>query len=192
MRQKKLEVERVLLEGARDSFGRDLWGEATSWAGRIWDRGEEPTVRGRTRMEREPLDPSPKVFPSAVARATGKLLRWDDKSRNSARSASPWAARAGGIELLASDDDQALQGATGHGTSGLTHALGQGFGVVIAPADIGKEQKGMSMKGPVAAQLFVHGSGQRNQSVFAAFAMADEQFVFLAPDVVNGQAEAFA
>src|SRR5574337_213188 len=32
------------------------------------------------------------------------------------------------VELFARDNEQPLQGATGHGTGGLTHAFGQGFG----------------------------------------------------------------
>ncbi len=95
MRQKQLEVERALLGVARDSSGRDLSREATSWAGRIWDRAA-PTLREVPQVgnaTREPADPGPKVFLNEVAHATGRLLRWDDKSRNSARSAVPWAAR---------------------------------------------------------------------------------------------------
>ena len=95
MRQKKLEVEHVLLEVARDSFGKDLSREAASWAGRIGDRAE-PTARGGHRVgnaRRESVDLGPKVFPNEVARAIGKLWRWDDRSRNSARSAIPGAAR---------------------------------------------------------------------------------------------------
>ena len=98
MRQKKIKVEQVLLEVARDSSDKDLWGEAVSWAGRIWDKAE-PTARAGDRIGNqrpEPADPSPKVFPNEVGRAIGKLWRWDDKSRNSARSAVPWAARVGG------------------------------------------------------------------------------------------------
>ena len=45
----------------------------------------------------------------------------------------------GNIELLAGQDEQSLQGGAGHGRSGLAHALGQGLGVVIAAADVGKE-----------------------------------------------------
>jgi hypothetical protein len=48
------------------------------------------------------------------------------------------------------------------------------------------------MEGPVATQLLIHRGRQGNHPVFVPFAMADEQFVFLAPDIVNGQAEAFA
>lgn len=98
MRQKELKVEQVFLEVARDSSDEDLSGEAASWAGRIWDRGEATTALGAYPMgpgRREPADPSPKVFLSEVAPVTGKLLRWDDKSHSSARSAIPWAARGG-------------------------------------------------------------------------------------------------
>ena len=48
------------------------------------------------------------------------------------------------------------------------------------------------MKSPVTAQFVVQGGGQRNDAVFVAFAIADEQFVFAADDVVNGQAQTFA
>jgi len=95
MRQKKLEVERVLRGVVRGSSGKDLSREATASAGGIWDRAV-PRVGGLPRVEhavREPADPSPKVFPNEVARAIGRLLRWDGKSRNSARSAIPWVAR---------------------------------------------------------------------------------------------------
>ena len=96
MRQKKLEVERVLLEVGRGSSGKDLAREATSSAGRIGDRAEPIARTGHHvgNPRQEPADPGPKVFPNEVARATGRLWRWDDKSRNSARNASPGAARA--------------------------------------------------------------------------------------------------
>ena len=95
MRQKKLEIERVLLGVARGSSGKDLSREATSLGGRIWDRAV-PMVRGVHQVgnaAREPADPGPKVFPNEAGRVSGRLLRWDDKSRNSARSAIRWAAR---------------------------------------------------------------------------------------------------
>ena len=97
MRQKQLEVERVVLGVARGCPDKDLSREATSLVGDIWDRAV-PMVRGLPRVEpaaREPADLGPQVFPNEVARVIGRLLRWDDKSRNSARSASPWAARVG-------------------------------------------------------------------------------------------------
>lgn len=97
MRQKKLEVERVFLGVARDSSEKDLTVEAASWAGRIWDRAEL-TLREVHQVGyamREPVDPSPKVFPNEAARAIGRLLRWDGKTRNSAQNAIPWAARVG-------------------------------------------------------------------------------------------------
>ena len=95
MRQKKLEVEQVLPRAARDSSDKDLSRGATSWTGRIGGRAEPTAQAGHPvgNRRRRPADPSPKVFPSEVAHGTGKLLRWDDKSRNSARSAVPWAAR---------------------------------------------------------------------------------------------------
>jgi len=97
MRQRQLEVERVLVGVARDSSDKDLSGEAISWAGGIGDRAE-PIARAGHQVgtpRREAADPSPKVFSNEVARAIGKLWRWDDKSRNSARSAIRWVARVG-------------------------------------------------------------------------------------------------
>lgn len=122
MRLKKLE-ERVLLGVGRDSSGADLSREATSWAGRIWDRAE-PNARGADAManrRREAPDPSPKVCPNEVARASGRLLRWDGKSRNSAPSAIPWVARvanSGGQTLCPAEL------ATGYGFDG--HDLSNG------------------------------------------------------------------
>ena len=98
----------------------------------------------------------------------------------------------GKVEFFPSDDDQALQRTAGHGTGGLAHSLGQRFEVMIAATHVGKEQKWVSMKSPVATQLLIHRCGQGNHPVFITFTVADEQFVFLAPDVVNGQAQAFA
>src|SRR5260221_13787637 len=123
MRQKNLEVERVLLEVARDCCGKDLPREAASWAGRIWDRGEA-TARGGHHVgspRSQPADLSPKVFPNEVARASGRLLRWDGKSRNSAQSAIPWVAR------VANSGGQTLspaESATGYGFDG--HDLSSG------------------------------------------------------------------
>ena len=123
MRQKKLEGERVLLEVARDSSGKALSREATAWAGRIWDRAA-PIARGVHRVgkaTREPVNPGPKVFPNEVARAIGRLLRWDDKSRNSARSAVHWVAHVGnnGAQTLCP-----AELATGYGFGG--HDLSSG------------------------------------------------------------------
>jgi len=96
------------------------------------------------------------------------------------------------LSFFASDDEQPLQGAMGHGTGRAAHALCQRFGVVATPAHVGEDQQRVVVKSPVTAQFLVHWGGQWNQPVFVAFAVADEQLVFLAADVVNGQAEAFA
>src|SRR5262245_29291801 len=97
IRQRKLGVERVLLEVARGSSGKGLSREATASARRIWDRAVL-SIRGAHQVgnaTREPVDPDPKVFLNEVAHVIGRLLRWDDKSRSSALSAILWAARDG-------------------------------------------------------------------------------------------------
>jgi hypothetical protein len=62
----------------------------------------------------------------------------------------------GQVELLAGQDDQALEGGTGHGAGGCVHALGQRCrGVVIAAAGVGEEQERVTVEGPVAAQFLI-------------------------------------
>jgi hypothetical protein len=97
------------------------------------------------------------------------------------------------IEFFAGDNDQPLKGRTGHGTGSRIHALGQRLRrTVVAATGIGEEQQWVTMESPVAAQLLPHGSGQRDNTVLVAFAVADEQFVFGAFDIVNGEPETLA
>ena len=100
---------------------------------------------------------------------------------------------SGEVELFAGDDDQPLEGGTGHGAGGGVHAPGQRLrGVVIAAARVGEEQERVAVESPVAAQFLLHGGGQRHDPVLVSLAVANEQLVFLAFDVVDGQPEAFA
>ena len=48
------------------------------------------------------------------------------------------------------------------------------------------------MEGPVAAQFLHHGGGQGHDAVLVSFAVADEEFVLLSFDVVNGEPETLA
>ena len=97
------------------------------------------------------------------------------------------------VELFAGHDDQPLEGGTRHGTGGGVHALSQrGRRVVIAPTGVGEEQERMPVEGPVAAQFLIQGGGQGYDAVLVSFAVADEQFVFLAFDVVDGEPETLA
>ena len=99
----------------------------------------------------------------------------------------------GQIELFAGNDDQALKGGTGHGAGGGVHASGQGLrGVVITAARVGEDQQRVAMESPVAAQFAVHGGGQGHDPVLVSLAVADEELVFGAFNVVDGQPEAFA
>lgn len=101
--------------------------------------------------------------------------------------------RSGGnIELFAGDDEESLQGAMRHGAGGLVHASSQGLGIMVTAADVGEEQERVAVKSPIAAQFVVHGGRQWNDAVLVTFAIADEQLVFAAGDVVNGQAQTFA
>ena len=81
------------------------------------------------------------------------------------------------IELLASRDQEPLQRGTRHRRSGLAHAFGHDLRIVVPAADIGKDQERMPVEGPVTAQLLVEGSGQREDPIAMAFAVADEELV---------------
>lgn len=96
------------------------------------------------------------------------------------------------MELFSSHDDEALQGGTRHGTSGFMHALGQHPGIVMTAPDIGKDEQRMAMEGPVITQLVVQGAGQRDDAVAISLAVTDEELVFRAGDIVDGQCQAFA
>ena len=48
------------------------------------------------------------------------------------------------------------------------------------------------MECPVATQLLAEGSGERNDSILVAFAIADDEFVLLTEDVVDGESQALA
>lgn len=96
------------------------------------------------------------------------------------------------VEVFAGDDQKPLQGAVRHGALGAMHSSGQGLGIAITAADIGKDQHGMAVESPVTAQFVVQGGGQRNDTIFVILTVADDQFVFRAENVVDGQAQAFA
>lgn len=93
--------------------------------------------------------------------------------------------------MLASEDEEALQGGVRHGAGGIVHACGQGLRVAIAAADVGEEEQGMLVESPVASQLVVEAGWQRKDAILVALGVADEQLVVGALDVVDGQAEAF-
>jgi hypothetical protein len=91
-------------------------------------------------------------------------------------------------ELFAGHDDQPLEGGTRHRAGGAVHAPGQRLGaVVITPARVGEDKQRVPVKAPVAAQFLPHAGGQGHDAVLVSFAVTNEQFVFLALDVVNGE-----
>src|SRR5262249_19782324 len=57
---------------------------------------------------------------------------------------------------------------------------------------VGEQQQRVPVKAPVAAQFLPHGGGQGHDAILMSFAVANEQFVFVAFDVVNGQPETLA
>ena len=75
---------------------------------------------------------------------------------------------------------------------GRVHASGQGLGIVGAATDVGEDQQPMAMEGPVAAQLLPQIRGQGHDAVAVTFAVADEELVLAAEDVVDCESEALA
>ena len=97
------------------------------------------------------------------------------------------------VELFAGHNNQPLEGGTRHRAGGGVHAPGQRRrGVVVPSACVGEDEQRVPVKAPVAAQFLPQGGGQGHDAVLVSFAVANEQFVFLAFDVVNGQPETFA
>ena len=74
-------------------------------------------------------------------------------------------SRGGDVELLAGQDEQTLQRGVRHGRGGLAHALGQDFEVVVAAADVGKEEQRVPVKLPVALQFLPQAGGQRHDAI---------------------------
>jgi hypothetical protein len=95
--------------------------------------------------------------------------------------------RVGNVELLAGEDQQPLQRGARHGAGRRVHSFGQSLRVVVAATDIWKDQERMLVDSPVAAEFLVHGGGQREDPILMSLAVADEQFVFFAANVVDGQ-----
>ena len=47
------------------------------------------------------------------------------------------------------------------------------------------------MEAVIGSKILDHGSGNRHHPILVSFAVADPEFVFVAPDVVNGEIETF-
>ena len=93
-------------------------------------------------------------------------------------------------EFFASENQEALDRSDGHGIEGGVHALAERLTVGLAAACVGKKQERVAMESPVASQLFHHGGWNGNHAVFESLAGANEELVFVAEDVVDGEAEA--
>ena len=63
---------------------------------------------------------------------------------------------------------------------------------MVAATDVGKDEQRMPVKLPVALQFLPQAGGQRHDAILVALAVANEQFVFSALDVVDGQGQALA
>jgi hypothetical protein len=96
------------------------------------------------------------------------------------------------VELIAGQDHEPLQGGTGHGPGGVVHANSQSRGVVVPTTHVGKDQEWMPVKRPVGTQFLIKRRGQRHDAIAMPFAASDEELVFSAGDVVDGERQAFA
>jgi hypothetical protein len=99
-------------------------------------------------------------------------------SRGSPRGATAWVGRNGDIEEAQRREGRTTSTQRGRRERVCRNAVGRGVGWAV--------------KSPIPTQFVGQGGGQRNDTVFVSFGVADEQFVFAAGDVVNGQAQTFA
>ena len=72
------------------------------------------------------------------------------------------------------------------------HAFSHNLEVCITTTGVGEDEEGMPVNLPVGLQFAPQTGRQRHHAILVALAVADEQFVFGALDIVDGQGQAFA
>ena len=76
------------------------------------------------------------------------------------------------VEFLACRGDELLQGADGYGADRLGHTLGDFVRRAGTSPDVGEKQQRVLVNLPVAAQVFDHGLGNGDHTVFVILALA--------------------
>ena len=97
----------------------------------------------------------------------------------------------GNVEFLAGENQEALKRAVRHGRSGCVHAGSEFAPILNPPSCVGKNEKGVAVEPVVGPKILQHVVGDGNHSVLESLALSDEEFTFLALDVVNGERKAF-
>lgn len=97
--------------------------------------------------------------------------------------------RLGDVQLLASNDDESLEGGDQHRLLSAVHAGCQIGGAMSATSCAGKEQERMLMEKPVTPQILDHGFGDGDHSISATFSIAHPQLALITADVMNGEVE---
>lgn len=94
----------------------------------------------------------------------------------------------GQVDFLAGQHEQPLQGAARHGRLRFVHSSGQLVGIALtSTSDVGEDEYGMAVKAIIGTQILQHVFCQRNHPILETLALADDQFPFLAFDVVDGE-----
>ena len=97
----------------------------------------------------------------------------------------------GNIKLGAGQNNKPLKGPVRH-RGGCRMHTGAKFGSLLDPATrVGENEKRIAMVSVVFAQVLEHIRGNGNHAVLESLALSDEEFSFLALDVMDGEREAF-
>lgn len=95
------------------------------------------------------------------------------------------------VEFSPGGEHETLERAVRHRFLGLLHPFGQFAGIGRTATGFWKEEKGIFVKAPILSKILDHGSGDGDEAIFVTFPIADPEFVFLAPDVVDGEGKTF-
>lgn len=96
----------------------------------------------------------------------------------------------GNIKLFAGENQEALKRAVRHGRLGGPHP-GNEFGAALdPPSSIRENQERVTMDPIISTQILQHIQGKGNDAVLPALALTNDQLLFGAFDVVDGEREA--
>ena len=97
----------------------------------------------------------------------------------------------GQAQFLARHDDEALEGADGHGRVGFMHALGESVRIVGAASGVREEKLWVAVEGPSSGAGLEHGGSQRDHAVAVpALAPAYPELAARPINVAHGEVEA--
>ena len=94
------------------------------------------------------------------------------------------------IEFLAGGNKEALERGDRHGIGGRVHARPSPVDMPMALSDIRKKQERVFVKLPKVNKVAEHGRRKRDHPILVALAVADDELVFSARNVVDGKRKA--